>query len=334
MHGRHSSGVLSGNESDLRPDNPRHGKTVMKSPCLLTEFLNEAIQFALGDSAVISRLHVDEDIWTVEYEPGQVRQMLVELAAKAGETMPEGAAIEVEAVNRSIGVNEVPQLKAGKYVRLSIKDRGASIPEGYLPKIFDPYFSAGDQGTDKTVGLGLFWVYSIARRCGGRAGVDSEAGHGRVFHIYLPASAKMPEAYTDEKTKSPGARGRVLLMDDEDMIRDMAGQMLNCIGYEAELVRAGGEAIERYKDSRRKGEPFDVVILDLTIRGGMGGKETIRTLMEMDPTVKVILSSGETADRAVSHFKEYGFSALLPKPYTMQDLIRVLQEVMHKKIGD
>ena len=299
----------------------------MRSPRPTREFLNEAIRFALGDSITISRLHVDEDIWTVEWEPDRIRQMILEMAARAGVTIPEGAAVEVEAINQSIGRNEVPLLEAGEYVRLSIIDRG-SVGE-YPPKIPDPYFTHGEKRTDKIIRPGHFGVYSISTKYDGRSGLDPQVDLEKVFNIYLPALTKMPETRFDKRAGSSAAKGRVLLMDDEDMIRDMAGQMLNYIGYEVELARAGGEAIELYRDARRKDKPFDVVILDLTIRGGMGGKETAKALVEMDPTVKVILSSGEAVDTAISHFHRYGFRALLPKPYTMQDLIKVLREVLN-----
>jgi CheY-like chemotaxis protein len=299
----------------------------MKSPRPTRELLNDTIRGALGDSIVISRLHVDEDIWSVECEPDMVRKMITELSAKAGVAMKEGVALEVEAVNQSIGLNEIPTLEAGKYVRLSIIDRGAPTAGRYPSKTPDPYFPAREQRTDQTIGVGLFEAYSIAKRCDGYTCKGPQAEHGRVFQIYFPASTKRPERYPDEPAGSFAGKARVLLMDDDDIIRDMAAQMLDFIGYEVELVKAGAEAIERYKDSRLKGNPFDVVILDLTIPEGMGGKETVKALIEMDPAVKVILSSGETGDPVISHFSIYGFSALLPKPYGMQDLIEVLQEV-------
>jgi CheY-like chemotaxis protein len=300
----------------------------MKSPHSISAFINEAIQLALGDSIVKSRLYVAEDIWPIDCEPDQIRHMITKLASNVNKLIPEGGTVEIEAINQFIGADEIPPLKAGRYVRLSIKDHGTGVLGEYLPTIFDPYFSTQAKGTDKVVGLGISWIYSIARKTPGQIGIDSKTGHGRVFHIYLPALGKMPETDTAEETRSAAFKGRVLLMDDEDMIRDMASQMLNHMGYEVELVRSGAEAIERYKESRRKGNPFDIVILDLTIRGGWGGEETIKGLIEIDPTVKAILSSGETAHPAVSYFREYGFSALLPKPYSMRELSKTLQKVL------
>jgi CheY-like chemotaxis protein len=297
----------------------------MKSPRLTREFLNEAIRFALGNSIVISRIHVDDDIWSVEYEPDRIREMIMDLATKAGVNMPKATALEVEAINHSTGLNEAPHFGAGEYVRVSIVESGRLIAGIYCS---DSNFTPGEQQTEETVDAGLCGVYAISRRSEGGARQAFWADRAGVFDIYLPASANTHEKYAREKTGSFAGRGRVLLMDDEEMIRDMAGQMLDYIGYEVVLVSAGGEAVERYKDSCLKGNPFDIVILDLTIRGGMDGKETIKALMTIDPTVKAVLSSGKAFDPAITYFEKYGFRALLPKPYTIDELINVLQEVL------
>ncbi len=150
---------------------------------------------------------------------------------------------------------------------------------------------------------------------------------------YLPSSAKTPETKTDEKAKSPADKVRILLMDDDEMIRDMANQMLSRMGYEVELAGAGSETIKRYEDAMRAGHPFDAVILDLTIQGGLGGKETIDALIETDPVVKAVLSSGSHNDPVFSNFREYGFSALLPKPYSMEELRETLRKVLLTRTG-
>ncbi len=198
-----------------------------------------------------------------------------------------------------------------------------SIAEKHLSNIFDPYFTTKQEGS----GLGLATAYSIIKKHDGHITVESQLGVGTTFHIYLPASDKaIPEK---EKVKVIKGQGRVLVMDDEASLRKVVGRMLAMLGYEAEFAKDGAEAIRMVKEAKEAGKPYDAVILDLTIPGGMGGKEVINKLLEIDPEVKAIVSSGYSDDPVLSNFQEYGFKGMMPKPFQSQLLSKVIHEVLH-----
>jgi CheY-like chemotaxis protein len=231
----------------------------------------------------------------------------------------------LESTDRSIPLSD------GNYVKISIRDHGIGIPEEHLPKIFDPYFSNKEMGIQKGTGLGLAITYSIINRHDGHITVESEVGVGTTFTLYLPVREKAIEALvTDEipKQQTPAtATGMILVMDDEKMLRDLAGQMLKLFGFDAELAGDGVEAIELYKKALDSGRPFEAVILDLTVKTGMGGKEAVKKILGMDPHAKVIVSSGYSSDPVITDFEAYGFVGALPKPYSMKDLRNVLKNL-------
>ncbi len=216
-------------------------------------------------------------------------------------------------------------MEEGKYVKISVKDQGIGIPEEDLSKIFDPYFTTKAEGS----GLGLAITYSIIKKHEGHISVKSKVGTGTTFYTYFPVTEKeslVVESVEEEKIFA--GKGRVLFMDDQIGIKNMVGKMLKHIGYEVEFAKDGAEALELYKKKKDSEESFDVVILDLTIPGGMGGKEVIQKIHEIDPEVKAIVSSGYSNDPVMSNFKEYGFSGVVSKPYE----IKKLSEVLHKII--
>ena len=196
----------------------------------------------------------------------------------------------------------------------------------YLSKIFDPYFTTKEKGS----GLGLATSYSIIKKHGGYITVESEVGVGTTFYIYLPASMKEIPIGEDKKEEICFGHGYILLMDDRESIRDMVGEMLSYFGYEVEATGEGSEAIDLYKKAKKAGQSFDAVILDLTIPGGMGGEEVIQKLLEIDPQVKAIASSGYSNDPIMSEYKQYGFSKVVTKPYD----VRKLSEILHKVINN
>ena len=217
-----------------------------------------------------------------------------------------------------------PCLGPGEYVRVSFRDSGVGIPKQYLAKVFDPYFTTKEKGS----GLGLATSYTIIRNHGGVITVSSEAGKGSVFTFYLPAT----NAPVDEPhlTADPAGsrKGRILVMDDEDLVRNIVGEMIVLLGHEAVLAENGAVALEKFRAAKEEGRPFDVVILDLTVKGGMGGAEVIEELLKTDPDVKAVVSSGYADNEVLASYRSYGFRATLNKPYKFDDLGRTLNALL------
>ena len=219
-----------------------------------------------------------------------------------------------------------------RYIKISFRDHGVGIPEEYLPKIFDPYFTTKQKGN----GLGLAVTYSIIKKHGGHIEVESKVGIGSIFSIYLPASKEESLAAKNDTEKSGicssqsryAGKGKILFMDDQPNIRDMVGRMLIHLNYEVELARDGAEAIDLYKKAKESGHPFDAVMLDLTVPGGMGGKDAIQKLLEIDPDVKAIVSSGYFNDPIMSEYRQYGFRGVVAKPYEVEELTEILNQVL------
>jgi CheY-like chemotaxis protein len=243
--------------------------------------------------------------------------------------MHEGGTIHLTAENIDSSEKMARQglvMNSGEYVRISIQDSGVGIPPENLGKIFDPYFTTKEQGS----GLGLATSHSIIKKHGGYITVESLPGKGTTFYIYLPAAARR-----DEPNQMPGklatrGKGKILIMDDEDMIREITGELLQNLGYQVEFAQNGGEAIDIYREARDLGKSFDAVILDLTVPGGMGGKETVKVLLEIDPEARAIVSSGYSNDPIMAEFKKYGFCGVIIKPYRLTELSQTLQNVLNQ----
>jgi PAS domain S-box-containing protein len=301
------------------------GGAPIRTRVQVTNSIREATLFALHGSNVHCEFSLPTDIWPVEVDEGQFRQVINNIVLNAVQAMPEGGKIEVRVDNVEFTDGFLPPLAAGKYVKIMIRDFGMGIKPEDVPRIFDPYFTTRKHAR----GLGLASAYSVIRKHEGQINVDTHVGRGSTFQIYLPASVKAmetPAAEVDQKRFF--GQGRVLVMDDEQDILSLVREMLELMGYEVEVAKDGAEALQRYMASKRGGNPFSAVIMDLTIPEGMGGKEAIRRLREMDPTVKAIVSSGYSYDPVMASFREFGFSGVIPKPYVMEDLGRVLDEVI------
>ena len=216
-------------------------------------------------------------------------------------------------------------LPEGNYVEITIEDHGVGISKEHLGRIFDPYFSTKQKGS----GLGLATAYSIIRSHDGHITASSRLGVVTTLRIYLPASSQpAPKKEEEEVEASLRGKGRILAMDDEEMIRELLSKTLSLAGYEVELTADGAEAIEAYQKAREAGQTFDAVIMDLTIPGGVGGKEAIKKLLEIDPGAKVIVSSGYSTDLIMADYKKYGFSAVAAKPYGVGQLEKILASVL------
>ncbi|MCI0529983.1 MAG: PAS domain S-box protein, partial [Nitrospira sp.] len=303
------------------------GGTPVKKAASMAEILKDSVNFVLRGSKVRCEFSIPEDLWPVEVDMGQMSQVIQNLIINAIEAMPEGGIIWVQAENITVGAELAIPLPEKNYIKISIQDQGTGIPRESLPKVFDPYFTT----KPKRGGLGLAITYSIIKKHDGYITVESEPGIGTTFYIYLPASQKSLLIHKDPEKSPLGDRGKVLMMDDEEMVRGIAGDVITHLGYQVEFAKDGVEAIELYKKSKELKHPFDVVILDLTIPGGMGGKETIQRLLEIDPQVKALVSSGYSDDPIMANPKCYGFRGVVPKPYNIEELGETLHKVIRNK---
>ena len=236
--------------------------------------------------------------------------------------------IEVKAKNEEVTTDEISHLPKGYYVKIAIKDHGVGIPQKHISKIFDPYFSTKQRGALKGMGLGLSIAYSIIKKHEGLITVESKPNVGSNFNVFLPVPAEFAKKASEKIRKPIPGSGKILVMDDEDFVRDTVGEMLKYLGYEVRFSKDGLDAIEQFKKARKSGKPFDAVILDLTIPGGMGGREAIEKLIEIDENVKAIISSGYPEDPIISKYRDYGFLGVASKPYTIEQLSRVLHDIL------
>jgi CheY-like chemotaxis protein len=269
----------------------------------------------------------DEHLWRVDADFGQISQVIHNLVINADHAMPEGGMIMITCENSTITDFTGIPLRPGDYVKISVQDYGVGINKEHLSKIFDPYFTTKQKGS----GLGLATCYSIIRKHGGHIFAVSELGKSTTFTIYLPASMKR-EA-TEKKTEGMQLRtgtGRILLMDDEESVRQTTGAVLARLGYTVDFAEDGVQAIEQYQKAQEAGLPFDAVIMDLTIPGGMGGKEAVQKLLQLDPDLKAIVSSGYSNDPIMADYVKYGFRGVVAKPYRINDLGETLQKVLRR----
>ena len=307
------------------------GGSPTRKIAFLSPLVKRATEFSLSGSNVKCEFNIPDELWAVEIDETQIGQAIYNLIMNAREAMSDGGIIRVDAENVDIA-DEVLHLKNGRYVKVSFKDEGVGIPKERLGKIFDPYFSTKEMGAQKGMGLGLSICHSIIKGHGGGVGVESKEGAGTTFSIYLPASGKeILEEKTENKLMEETTvfgKGRILVMDDEKMIRDLAGEILSHLGYEVQFSKNGTEAIKYYKEALEYGEPFDAVVLDLTVRGGMGGKEAIRELMKIDPDVVAIVSSGYSDNSVMTDFEKHGFSGVVAKPYSVHEVSETLSKLL------
>jgi PAS domain S-box-containing protein len=285
--------------------------------------VREAALFALRGSNVRCEFDFPDDLWVALVDAGQIGQVIHNLVINADQAMPEGGVISITGKNIANGSGKGIALIPEQSVRITIVDHGTGIKKEYVDQIFDPYFTTKQKGS----GLGLAVVYSIIERHDGYVTVDSEPGIGTTFNIYLPASPESAIKDTNsDKTMASGS-GYILIMDDEEFIRTLVAEMLKKMGYEFTFAKDGAEVLEKYEQAMKSDRPFDAVILDLTVPGGMGGKETIAKLSKMDEHVKAIVSSGYSNDPVMSNHLNYGFLCAVRKPYEIKELSDALKKL-------
>jgi CheY-like chemotaxis protein/two-component sensor histidine kinase len=300
------------------------GGTPVKKPASIPRLVRDATDLALSGSNVRCEFDLPDDSLVAEVDQGQMKQVFHNLVLNAVQAMPEGGEIRVGAERVLSSRHAELPLTPGEYVRLSVRDRGTGIQKEHLHRIFDPYFTTKQKGS----GLGLAVAHSIIDKHDGHFHVESEPGEGTTFEIYLPACAAAAVETRSSREDIVGGEGRVLLMDDDEMILSTVCEMLARLGYDAEGATNGPEAIELYQEACESGTRFDAVILDLTIRGGMGGREVVTRLREIDPDVKAIASSGYSNDPVMADFEAHGFVGVIPKPYDVRSLSDVLKRAV------
>jgi two-component system cell cycle sensor histidine kinase/response regulator CckA len=277
--------------------------------------VESAARFALSGSSCECEILPQDDLWQVDGDAGQIGQVLQNIVLNADQSMPQGGRIEIMVDNVPPDRERPAVLGEGDFVLIAVRDSGPGIPEKSRERLFDPYFTTREGGT----GLGLATSYSIVKNHGGIIDVESEPGEGATFAVYLPAIRQKPvEAAVAAPVETRSAK--VLIMDDDEMIRKISRKILRSLGHECEFAEKGESAVAMFKAARDEGRPFDLVILDLTIRGGMGGADTIGELLAIDPEVKAIVSTGYSDDGALPDYRSQGFEMFLKKPYTVEEL--------------
>lgn len=304
----------------------RGGTPFFKTVAIL-DFLPDYIDLALSGTNVNSEYLLSDEIWPVKIDENQISQVIQNIITNSIEAMPKGGKITINAENVKIDKGNNTALEPGKYVKIEITDQGKGISKENLPHIFDPYFSTKEKGSQKGMGLGLSICYSIILKHKGIITADSQENKGTTIHLFLPSSNSPMEE--DKMQTSKKMNNRVLLMDDDTMVLDVASRMLSHLGFDSMTAKDGEEAFELYSQAFEIGQPFDVVILDLTIKGGMGGEETVKKLINFDPSVTALVSSGYTSDPIISNYQKYGFKGIVAKPYNIKELEEKIKNIIN-----
>jgi PAS domain S-box-containing protein len=306
------------------------GGAPIKKTASIGKLIQDTVSFSLRGSHSRSEFTFGENLWPAEIDPGQISQVIANLVVNADQAMPNGGTLRVDCdnyvYNPATG-EAIPDLSAGEYIRIAIRDEGVGIPDDYLKRIFDPYFTTKSKGT----GLGLATTYSIVKNHNGLITVSSVLHHGSTFTVYLPAMTEQEvpvEQAGAVVTEAIHGTGRVLVVDDEEAIRALVDFTLGHLGYEVTQAESALEGVNIYREKFEAGARFDLVILDLTLPGGMGGKEALKKLIEIDPTVNAIVSSGYATDATMSRYQDFGFRGVIAKPYEAAELGKIVHDTI------
>jgi len=303
----------------------RGGEPVIQKGSIV-ELITESASFILSGSNIKCEYEIPENIRPVRMDPGQISQVISNILINAQEAMPEGGKVTIRAKNfeNRRGKNKEASLREGSYVRVEIEDEGKGIPPENMGQIFDPYFTTRETGN----GLGLTTAYSIMNRHQGLLKAISEQGMGAKFVFYLPVAERSEQSSTPDYEPVLPSRARILVMDDEEIILSTIREMLSDTGVTVDTATDGDEAVKIYRRSMEESEPYDAVILDLTIPGGRGGRETIRKLIDIDPEVRAVVASGYSNDDVIANYSEYGFLACICKPFSPEELKRAISRAL------
>ncbi len=302
------------------------GGLPVKETVALHSLMAEIVQFALHGSRTRHALTIPDDLYPIDIDRTQFGQVIQNLVINADQAMPDSGTISVAAENVTMGPENPAMLDVGDYVKISISDQGIGIPAGQIKKIFDPFFTTKAKGR----GLGLATAHSIMSGHSGAIRVDSTDGSGTTFSIFFPRSeAAVDVSHGRADVLNPGLQNiRILLMDDDAIICDTAKEMLESIGYSVAIANEGSEAIDLVRIAVAAGQPFDIVLLDLTIPGGMGGQETIKIIRSITPAVKALVCSGYSHAPVLSNYEEFGFDGAIKKPFKFEVLHELLQRTV------
>jgi len=304
------------------------GGAPIRRPIILAELIKKSSQPALSSFSVRCNFFLAEDLALVEVDAGQIGQVIRNVVLNACEATPPNGSIAVRAQNVSLSAEEQAPLPAGEYVRMSITDPGPGISKEVLPKIFDPYFSTKQRGTQKGMGLGLTICHSVLQKHQGAITVESVAENGTTVHIYLPVARRLGRVDAGTEAMSGFQAAKVLVMDDEEALREAIAFTLSHLGHTVELAENGEQAIELWQTAQKLNRQFDVVILDLAVRDGMGGQLAMQALLKIDPRIKGIVMSGNVLDPVMVQPERHGFKGALPKPFVGRKLQDLLSAVM------
>jgi PAS domain S-box-containing protein len=300
------------------------GGAPVRRAASIADLVRDTAEFALAGSSIRCRFEFPTTLWPAHVDENQISQVVQNLVLNAKHAMPEGGFVDIDARNVAVGAGEMPPLKRGRYVCITIRDQGAGIAREDLTRIFDPYFTT--KATDS--GLGLAISHSIVQKHDGHIRVDSRPGVGTCVEVFLPAGDTEVEA-PPEPAQEPGDGGaHILLMDDDAIIRRGARNLLTQLGYDVACAADGEEALRLYAEALHEASPFDVVVLDLTVPAGMGGTTCLDRLKQLDPSVRAIVSSGYADDPIMADYRAHGFLAVVRKPYTAEELVRALEQAM------
>ncbi|MCA9422586.1 MAG: response regulator, partial [Nitrospira sp.] len=303
------------------------GGAPVKNPLSLAPMITESATFALRGTKSRCEFDLPANLWGVEADREQLSHVIHNLVLNAHQAMPKGGTITIRGKNVSLSAHDVDHkvpLPNGRYVKITVEDQGIGIPSDYLTQIFDPYFTTKQSGS----GLGLSTAYSVTKNHGGTMTVSSNLGQGTSLSLFLPATTSQVSPDVQTVPDSVTGEGKILVMDDDDSVRLLLEEMLGHLGYQVESVPDGGDAISRYQQAKAEHQEYSAVILDLTVPGGLGGKDTLEKLRQIDPEVRAIVASGYSNDPLLSRYTAFGFLGMVAKPFQLSELSEVLHRIM------
>jgi PAS domain S-box-containing protein len=302
------------------------GGEPVKQTSSISKIITDSADFVLHGSSVVCDYHIPNDLWPVDVDTSQISQVIQNMIINACHAMPNGGLIEIYCNNVQDISKELSSLPPRQYIKITIVDSGSGIPQKHVDKIFDPYFSTKQDGS----GLGLAICHSIICKHSGNISVQSEINKGTTFTIYLPASPQISVETGTSKHSivEPEQKSTIMVMDDKSIVRNMVKQMLSHSGHEVLMVENGHEAIGLYNEYVKSNRIIDVIIMDLTIPGGMGGKETVLEILKINPDAKVVVASGYSNDPIMANYQKHGFIASIAKPFQLYELNKLINAIL------